>query len=107
MKIGTFFANIQKSIPRKVESTPSKAKSTSSMTASNNTLDSGVTPVAHAAKSPESLPTVRSAELIAIDALPADERRVQIAAARLRVTLDQRLNRVTPPDVKVLARESF
>lgn len=38
-------------------------------------------------------------------ALP--ERRVQVAAARLRVTLDDRLGRVTPEEVKALAKEPF
>lgn len=33
------------------------------------------------------------------------EHRVQVAAARLRVTLDQRLGRVTPPKTKALAKE--
>lgn len=35
------------------------------------------------------------------------EHRVQVAAAKLRVTLDTRLNRPTPPDVTKLARESY
>lgn len=33
------------------------------------------------------------------------ERRVQIAAAKLRLTLDDRLGRVTPDEVKALAKE--
>jgi hypothetical protein len=35
------------------------------------------------------------------------ERRVQVAAARLRVTLDDRLGRVTPDEVKALAKEAI
>lgn len=35
------------------------------------------------------------------------EHRVQVAAARLRVTLDGRLNRTTPPEVKALAKEEL
>lgn len=35
------------------------------------------------------------------------ERRVQVAAARLRVTLDRRLGRTTPPDTEALAREQL
>jgi len=35
------------------------------------------------------------------------EHRVQVAAARLRVTLDERLGRVTPPKTKALAKESL
>lgn len=33
------------------------------------------------------------------------ERRVQVAAARLRVTLDERLGRVTPSQTQALAKE--
>ncbi|ALV44115.1 hypothetical protein AU252_21695 [Pseudarthrobacter sulfonivorans] len=33
------------------------------------------------------------------------EHRVQVAAARLRVTLDERLGRLTPPQTKALAKE--
>ncbi|RAX17863.1 hypothetical protein DC347_03820 [Pseudarthrobacter sp. AG30] len=33
------------------------------------------------------------------------ERRVQVAAARLRVTLDERLGRETPAKTKALAKE--
>lgn len=33
------------------------------------------------------------------------ERRVQVAAARLRVTLDERLGRPTPAKTKALAKE--
>jgi hypothetical protein len=35
------------------------------------------------------------------------QRRVQVAAARLRVTLDDRLGRTTPPDVKALAQKAL
>lgn len=35
------------------------------------------------------------------------ERRVQVAAARLRVTLDDRLGRLAPDDVKAVAKEPF
>lgn len=35
------------------------------------------------------------------------ERSLQIAAARLRVTLDERLNRVTPPEVKAIAQKRY
>lgn len=35
------------------------------------------------------------------------ERRVQVAAAKLRLTLDGRLGRVTPDEVKALAKEPF
>lgn len=35
------------------------------------------------------------------------ERRVQVAAARLRVTLDQRLGRQTPAETKELAKEDY
>ncbi len=35
----------------------------------------------------------------------AAEHRVQVAAARLRVTLDQRLGRETPAKTKALAKE--
>ena len=37
----------------------------------------------------------------------ASEHRVQVAAAKLRVTLDERLGRPTPPRTKALAKESF
>lgn len=37
---------------------------------------------------------------------PAD-RRVQVAAARLRTTLDERLGRDTPPSVKALAKQDL
>jgi len=40
----------------------------------------------------------------ATKATPA-ERRVQVAAARLRVTLDERLGRETPAKTKALAKE--
>lgn len=36
--------------------------------------------------------------------LTPEDRRVQVAAARLRVTLDERLKRTTPPEVKALAQ---
>lgn len=36
-----------------------------------------------------------------------EEHRVQVAAARLRVTLDERLGRTTPPDTKALAKEDL
>ncbi|MCU1517525.1 MAG: hypothetical protein JWQ75_2246 [Pseudarthrobacter sp.] len=39
-------------------------------------------------------------------ATPA-EHRVQVAAARLRVTLDERLGRETPAKTKALAKESL
>ncbi|MFE4229948.1 hypothetical protein ACFRJ8_18900 [Arthrobacter sp. NPDC056886] len=35
------------------------------------------------------------------------QRRVQVAAARLRTTLDERLGRSTPPDVKALAKKAL
>ncbi len=37
----------------------------------------------------------------------ATARRVQVAAAKLRAVLDDRLGRTTPPDVKKLAQEDF
>ena len=37
----------------------------------------------------------------------AAARRVRVAAAKLRVVLDDRLGRTTPPDVKKLAQEDF
>lgn len=37
----------------------------------------------------------------------AAEHRVQVAAARLRVVLDERLGRSTPASTKELAKESF
>jgi len=37
---------------------------------------------------------------------PADHR-VQVAAAKLRVALDERLGRPTPPKTKALAKENF
>jgi hypothetical protein len=35
------------------------------------------------------------------------QRRVQVAAARLRVTLDERLGRPTPPKTQALAKEAL
>lgn len=35
------------------------------------------------------------------------DHRVQVAAAKLRVALDERLGRLTPTDVKSLANEDF
>lgn len=49
----------------------------------------------------------RKSAIVTIDSLPDEERRVQVAAARLRVTLDERLNRHTPPEVKALAKEAL
>lgn len=37
----------------------------------------------------------------------ASQRRVQVAAARLRVTLDERLGRPTPDKTKALAKEAL
>lgn len=37
----------------------------------------------------------------------ASQRRVQVAAARLRVTLDERLGRPTPAKTKALAKEAL
>jgi hypothetical protein len=37
----------------------------------------------------------------------ASGHRVQVAAAKLRVALDERLGRPTPPQTKALAKESF
>lgn len=37
----------------------------------------------------------------------ASEHRVQVAAAKLRVALDERLSRPTPPKVRALAKENF
>ena len=37
----------------------------------------------------------------------ASQRRVQVAAARLRVTLDERLGRPTPAETKALAKEAL
>ena len=37
----------------------------------------------------------------------ASEHRVQVAAAKLRVALDERLGRPTPPKTKALAKENF
>ncbi len=39
--------------------------------------------------------------------LTPSEHRVQVAAARLRVTLDERLGRQTPPETKKLAQEDY
>lgn len=47
------------------------------------------------------------AALANIDKLPHKERRVHIAAARLRVTLDHRLKRETPPAVIAVAKRSL
>lgn len=49
----------------------------------------------------------RGGVLVDVNQLPDDERRVQVAAARLRVTLDERLKRTTPPEVKALAKEAL
>jgi hypothetical protein len=37
----------------------------------------------------------------------AAQHRVQVAAARLRVTLDERLGRPTPPKTQALAKEAL
>lgn len=37
----------------------------------------------------------------------AADRRVQVAAAKLRVALDERLGRDTPPETVALAKEGF
>jgi hypothetical protein len=37
----------------------------------------------------------------------AADHRVQVAAAKLRVALDERLGRPTPPKTKALAKENF
>lgn len=37
----------------------------------------------------------------------AADHRVQVAAAKLRVALDERLGRPTPPKTKALAKEDF
>ena len=37
----------------------------------------------------------------------ASQHRVQVAAARLRVTLDERLGRPTPDETKALAKEAL
>lgn len=37
----------------------------------------------------------------------ASQRRVQVAAARLRVTLDERLGRATPAKTRALAKEAL
>lgn len=42
-----------------------------------------------------------------IETLSPHEHRVQVAAARLRVTLDDRLGRETPDGVKALAKRPF
>lgn len=42
-----------------------------------------------------------------IKTMSPQERRVQVAAARLRVTLDDRLGRQTPDAVKALAKQPF
>ena len=39
--------------------------------------------------------------------LTPQDRRVQVAAARLRVTLDKRLDRPTPPEVTALAQQDL
>lgn len=49
-------------------------------------------------------PRTTTAKPEAKKATPA-EHRVQVAAARLRVTLDQRLGRETPARTKALAKE--
>ena len=47
----------------------------------------------------------RQATPRAITEMAPQERRVQVVSARLRVTLDGRLGRVTPDEVKALAKE--
>lgn len=37
----------------------------------------------------------------------SEDHRVQVAAAKLRVALDERLGRPTPPKTKALAKENF
>lgn len=46
-------------------------------------------------------------EIFELEDLSPQDRRVQVAAARLRVTLDKRLNRDTPPDVKAIAKQEL
>ncbi|KRE53037.1 hypothetical protein ASG92_05595 [Arthrobacter sp. Soil736] len=49
--------------------------------------------------------TPRSASPATSKKDPQAEHRVQVAAARLRVTLDERLGRETPAKTKALAKE--
>lgn len=49
----------------------------------------------------------RHARAVQSKDMTAQERRVQVAAAKLRVTLDGRLGRITPDEVKALAKEPF
>ena len=42
-----------------------------------------------------------------LEELSPQDRRVQVAAARLRVTLDKRLDRPTPPEVTALAQQDL
>ncbi len=44
---------------------------------------------------------------LTLEELSPQDRRVQVAAARLRVTLDKRLDRTTPPEVTALAQQEL
>ncbi|SDL38968.1 hypothetical protein SAMN04487916_108154 [Arthrobacter sp. ov407] len=44
---------------------------------------------------------------VKVSSTTASQHRVQVAAARLRVTLDERLGRPTPAQTKALAREEL
>lgn len=56
---------------------------------------------------PKAARTTRRITVKTSAAPTASQRRVQVAAARLRVTLDERLGRPTPDTTKALAKEAL
>ena len=56
---------------------------------------------------PKATRTTRRITVKTSSAPTASQRRVQVAAARLRVTLDERLGRPTPAKTKALAKEAL
>lgn len=56
---------------------------------------------------PKASRTTHRRIMVKTSAAPAPSHRVQVAAARLRVTLDERLGRPTPEETKALAKEAL
>lgn len=56
---------------------------------------------------PEAASAIRRIRVSIYSAPTSSQHRVQVAAARLRVTLDERLGRATPAKTKALAKEAL
>jgi transcriptional regulator with XRE-family HTH domain len=56
---------------------------------------------------PSAAPRSPHTALLRVRKMAPAQRRVQVAAARLRTTLDERLERSTPPDVTALAQKAL